>query len=67
MDLESWRPEDNARRIALILAGIAGAFVLVALWLAASLHFFLAVLGGAVAGVVVHFLAYPLLLAVFRR
>lgn len=62
MDLESWKPEDNARRFATLLATALGAFVFVALWLGLELNPLLAL----VAGVATPFLAQPLLRLLLR-
>ncbi|MEF2276816.1 hypothetical protein V3W47_00805 [Deinococcus sp. YIM 134068] len=59
-------PRTTPAAIALILAGSAGTFVFVALWLAASLHVLLAVLGGLAAGALMR-LPASALLAIFRR
>jgi len=67
MDLNSWRPEDNARRLSLLLAGSLGTFTFIALWLAAGWHPLLALLGGLLAGGVAHLIAYRVLLPIFRR
>lgn len=67
MDFNSWRPEDSARRFALMVACCVGVFAFMALWLGLPLNFFLSVLAGAVAGVLVYLVAYPILLAIYRR
>lgn len=67
MDLNSWRPEDTARRLAIYFAACAGVFAFMALWMGLPLHFLLALPAGVVAGGLVYALAYPVLLLVFRR
>lgn len=67
MDFDSWRPEDSARRFALLVACCVGVFAFIALWLGLPLHFFPSVLAGAAAGFVVYWLAYPIFLAIYRR
>lgn len=67
MDLNSWRPEDTARRFSLMVASSLGTFAFIALWLAAGWHALLALLGGMLAGLLVHLIAYRVLLLVFRR
>ncbi|EYB67570.1 hypothetical protein DEIPH_ctg035orf0008 [Deinococcus phoenicis] len=67
MDFNSWRPEDTARRFSLMLGGSLGTFAFIALWLGLGWHPLLAVLAGVVAGALLHLLAYPLLLAIYRR
>lgn len=67
MDLDSWTPDDNARRLATVIATAAGMFAFVALWLGADFYVLLALLAGAGLGVVVWFIARRLLLVWFRR
>ena len=67
MDLNSWRPEDTARRFSLMVASSLGTFTFIALWLAAGWNPLLALIGAALAGLLVHLIAYRLLLLVFRR
>lgn len=67
MDLDSWTPDDNARRLATLIATGTGMFAFVALWLGASVHVLLGLLLGAGLGVVVWFIVRRLLLAWFRR
>ncbi|GGK24966.1 hypothetical protein GCM10008955_18290 [Deinococcus malanensis] len=67
MDLDSWTPDDNARRLATLIATGVGVFAFVALWLGAALNVVLALLAGAGLGVVVWFLVRRLLLSWFRR
>ncbi len=67
MDFDSWRPEDTARRFALMVACSSGIFTFIALWLGLPLNFFLAAPAGAVVGAAMFFLSYPLLLAIYRR
>lgn len=67
MDLNSWRPEDSARRFSLMVAGSVGTFAFIALWLAAGWHPLLALLGGVLAGLLAHLIAYRVLLLIFRR
>lgn len=67
MDLDSWTPDDNARRLATLLATLVGMFVFVALWLGAGLHVLLALVCGAVVASLVWFLARPLLRRWLRR
>lgn len=67
MDLNTWRPEDTARRFSLLLAGSLGSFTFTALWLALGWHPLLALLAGVVAGALLRLIAYRLLLLIFRR
>ena len=67
MDLDSWTPDDNARRLATLIATGAGMFAFVALWLGAVLNALLALFAGAGLGMVVWFLVRRLLLVWFRR
>ncbi|THF70161.1 hypothetical protein E7T06_08925 [Deinococcus sp. Arct2-2] len=67
MDLESWKPDDNARRLATLIGSFGGVFAFVALWMGLSLNPFLALLCGVVIGLVLFALLRPLLRAVFGR
>lgn len=67
MDLDAWRPEDTARRLALLLAGSLGTFAFIALWLALGWPLLPALLAGAVVGALLRLTLYGLLLLVFRR
>ena len=67
MDLESWTPVDNARRLATLIAVGAAMFSFLALWLGAMWHPLLALPGGVVIGGLLWAAAFPLLRALFRR
>lgn len=67
MDFDSWRPEDSARRFALLVACCVGVFAFIGLWLGIPLNFFLSVLLGGVGGFLVYWLTYPIFLNVYRR
>ncbi|WP_291432538.1 hypothetical protein [Deinococcus sp.] len=67
MDLESWTPVDNARRLATLIAVGAAMFSFLALWLGVAWHPLLALASGVVIGVLVWAAAFPLLRALFRR
>ncbi|MDB5044431.1 MAG: hypothetical protein JWQ08_481 [Deinococcus sp.] len=67
MDLESWKPDDNARRLATLIGSFGGVFAFVALWMGLSLNPFLALLCGIVAGMLLFVVLRPLLRALFRR
>lgn len=61
MDLDSWKPHDIARRLALVLASIIGVTAFLALWLGVPVHFLLGLLGGSAAGFLSFLLLYPLI------
>ncbi|UBV42317.1 DUF4395 family protein [Deinococcus taeanensis] len=63
MDLNSWTPDDNARRFATLIATAFAVFAFLALWLGAAWNPLLALLLAAVAAAVV----WAVLNAIFRR
>ena len=67
MDLESWTPVDNARRLATLIAVGAAMFSLMALWLGAAWHPLLALLAAALTGVLVWAASFRLLRYLLRR
>ncbi|MDL2343274.1 hypothetical protein QOL99_03820 [Deinococcus sp. MIMF12] len=67
MDFNAWRPEDTARRFSIMGASSLGTFLWIGLWLGSGFNPLLALLLGALAGVVTHLIAYPVLRALFRR
>lgn len=67
MDLESWKPDDNARRFATLIATALGVFVFVALWLGLTWNPLMAALAGAAAGIVLRPLLALLLRGLFGR
>lgn len=62
MDLNSWKPDDNTRRFATLVATAAGVFAFAALWLGLGWNVVLALVAGVGAGA----LSWPLLHAAFR-
>ena len=67
MDLDSWTPEDNARRYAIMVASCLGAFVGIAMWLAAQIHFLLALAAGFAVGLLLFFPLRWILVRVYDR
>ncbi|WP_189069090.1 hypothetical protein [Deinococcus radiotolerans] len=67
MDLNSWTPDDNARRFATLIATASAVFTFLALWMGAAWHPLLALLLAAVDAVIVWVLARAVLRAYFRR
>jgi hypothetical protein len=67
MDLESWKPDDNARRLATLIGSFGGVFAFVALWMGLALNPLLALLSGVGLGLLLFALLRPLLRGLFRR
>lgn len=67
MDLNSWKPEDTARRMSIMFSSCVGMFVLLAAWLAYSLNPLLAMVLGVVAAAAVYWPLYMGLLAYYKR
>lgn len=67
MDLNSWTPDDNARRFATLIATASAVFTFLALWMGAALHPLLALLLAAVDAVIVWLVARAALRVYFRR
>lgn len=67
MDLNSWTPEDNARRYAIMAASSFGAFVGIAVWLGAEQHPLLGLLAGIAAGFLAFYPLRWLLLRIYDR
>lgn len=67
MDLNSWKPEDTARRMSIMFSACVGMFVLLAAWLAYNINPLLAMLLGVLAAVAVFWPLYLGLLAYYRR
>lgn len=67
MDLNSWTPDDNARRFATLIATASAVFTFLALWLGAGWNPLLALLLAAVDAVIVWLVARAALRAYFRR
>ncbi|ASN80164.1 MULTISPECIES: hypothetical protein [Deinococcus] len=66
MDLNSWTPDDNARRFATLIATALGTFTFIALWLGLGWNGLLALGGGVLTGVVLQPLLRVLLRTLFR-
>lgn len=67
MDFDSWRPEDTARRFAIMFAASVGTFSWMAVWLAYEKPIWLALLAGLGIAVVAFFPLYLILKMVFKR
>jgi len=67
MDLESWKPDDNARRLATLIGSFGGVFAFVALWMGLSLNPLLALLCGVGTGFLLFAVLRPVLRSLFRR
>lgn len=67
MDLDSWKPNDKARRLAVAIAIQLAVFVFVAVWQALAWPWYLVVLAPVVAYPLVFTGAYRLLRRVIRN
>ena len=63
MDLDSWKPSDKARRIAVLIAVQAAVFVFAVVWLALAWPWYLVVL----APIVTYLLVFAPAFALLRR
>ena len=67
MDLDSWTPEDNARRFAMMVAMSIGVFVGLVTWLALEIHLLLALVLGVLVGLISFYPLRWLLLLIYNR
>ncbi|MFC6592262.1 hypothetical protein ACFP81_09805 [Deinococcus lacus] len=67
MDFNSWRPEDTARRYSIMVGASLGTFTFLGLWLAAEQNILVAILGGLAAALLLFFILYPVIRAVYSR
>ncbi|ADY25224.1 hypothetical protein Deipr_0048 [Deinococcus proteolyticus MRP] len=67
MDFNSWRPEDTARRFAIMFATSLGTFGWLAAWLAYGQNVWIGLLAGVAVAAVLYWPLYLILRQVFRR